>query len=1004
MEKEKKRREFESKYLDQHVRNIAKPLYARPRDVHESYDGFALSGVERSELRERRQGKSGVTRRASAALGAKGLNSKRKVTISDIKLLLSHTPHHGKPVDADTEKELPKFCFPESETELQSLWKKSSESDMFCFVLTKDTGARYYGFCMRILPLGPGNRHDFGARFPECLCLVSGHAHFELFAATLSLLAFGRWRNERALKAAVNSLNSPEPPRAGRIFNYFRHIFYRPAADERGKPPLARLLSSVTLEDLLRLVSAALCERRIIIVSRRMQVASECVHALASLLYPFTWQNIFLPVVPQHLIHVVMSPTPFIAGMRAIQLQMLRDEQLPLGELVLLNADTGDLSVEGEYSNPITPIGEPEVAKTGTLRFTRAKHGEFGCLRLRRELQGIYFQGKGLAAMMERGEGSSQLPEFFARSDIVKRGLQLADAIESRQKKGADSVASWDDHSVRVAFLSFFLRILTPIEKYIKPSTGRQRNKVELDVDAFASSQPDEFVTRLLLNMRDSLLLEHFAYSEAAATGKCTPRGGLKRSGISSQRDKKSSSGVTDIFGGAEENDEFDFGDDNANRDQLLLEAEKQRFWLKDYLCAKAAYHRSLSWTETKKCVNAVLAVSERRRRQAHRKEYEEDQLLEQSLDAQEEARQRQDNTLREIVEECLMLTSNSVIGAKRGESAVERKRSMLLHCRHATYSEVLHPALWRVLDDRLDDSSGAHWRHASKALNVIDFLLRRGSPRVVSDVLGRMHIITKLMLNHENTQVRKNAQKLYALCNVHQKLEWARHGTSEKEKSTPARRLNTLYGRSIFVADFNMFHRAIGRTFGNRIKPSQFRREEELLVDYEDEGEEEEKSDDTDDEKKNDNYKKYENGVEKDESMVSNEKKQMIRAAAAASSQRRSVAAKNGVEKEQYVSDTNTNESSDELTASSSEYESDSSIEEDNRKTDSRRFSQFVPETKLEAVRALGAKLAAKRAANNGSGTDLLDLDFDDNGKEQNNDAEKQSHQSRELDDILGL
>jgi hypothetical protein len=71
MEKEKKRREFEYRYLDEHVRNVAKPLSACPRNIDDSYEGFALSGVERSELRERRQGAVGITRRRSAAEGVK---------------------------------------------------------------------------------------------------------------------------------------------------------------------------------------------------------------------------------------------------------------------------------------------------------------------------------------------------------------------------------------------------------------------------------------------------------------------------------------------------------------------------------------------------------------------------------------------------------------------------------------------------------------------------------------------------------------------------------------------------------------------------------------------------------------------------------------------------------------------------------------------------------------------------------------------------------------------
>lgn len=55
MERDHRRREFESKYLADHVRNVPTPFSAIVRDVDSKYAGMALSGVERSQLREGRQ-------------------------------------------------------------------------------------------------------------------------------------------------------------------------------------------------------------------------------------------------------------------------------------------------------------------------------------------------------------------------------------------------------------------------------------------------------------------------------------------------------------------------------------------------------------------------------------------------------------------------------------------------------------------------------------------------------------------------------------------------------------------------------------------------------------------------------------------------------------------------------------------------------------------------------------------------------------------------------------
>jgi hypothetical protein len=52
-EKERARREFEGKYLDEFITNVDKPQSARRDDLPEQFNGLALSGIERSELRER---------------------------------------------------------------------------------------------------------------------------------------------------------------------------------------------------------------------------------------------------------------------------------------------------------------------------------------------------------------------------------------------------------------------------------------------------------------------------------------------------------------------------------------------------------------------------------------------------------------------------------------------------------------------------------------------------------------------------------------------------------------------------------------------------------------------------------------------------------------------------------------------------------------------------------------------------------------------------------------
>ena len=56
------------------------------------------------------------------------------------------------------------------------------------------------------------------------------------------------------------------------------------------------LLQLVTPENILSVFASLLIERRVIFVSERLSTLSNCVQACVALLYPFTWQHVYIPV------------------------------------------------------------------------------------------------------------------------------------------------------------------------------------------------------------------------------------------------------------------------------------------------------------------------------------------------------------------------------------------------------------------------------------------------------------------------------------------------------------------------------------------------------------------------------------------------------------------------------------------------------------------------------------------------------------------------------------
>lgn len=58
---------------------------------------------------------------------------------------------------------------------------------------------------------------------------------------------------------------------------------------------------------------------------------SKCCHAMVAVIYPFTWQHTYIPVLPPAMVDIVCSPTPFLIGLLTSSLPLLRE--LPLEEV-----------------------------------------------------------------------------------------------------------------------------------------------------------------------------------------------------------------------------------------------------------------------------------------------------------------------------------------------------------------------------------------------------------------------------------------------------------------------------------------------------------------------------------------------------------------------------------------------------------------------------------------------------------------------------------------------
>ncbi|POR38122.1 DENN domain-containing protein [Tolypocladium paradoxum] len=98
---------------------------------------------------------------------------------------------------------------------------------------------------------------------------------------------------------------------------------------------LYALFRCLSLENVVALFEYAMSESRIIFLSSHTGMLHLACHALASLLYPFKWASIFIPVLPARLISALEAPCPYIVGVE----RRYERIELPEDDYVLVDLD-----------------------------------------------------------------------------------------------------------------------------------------------------------------------------------------------------------------------------------------------------------------------------------------------------------------------------------------------------------------------------------------------------------------------------------------------------------------------------------------------------------------------------------------------------------------------------------------------------------------------------------------------------------------------------------------
>ncbi|XP_035382405.1 suppression of tumorigenicity 5 protein [Electrophorus electricus] len=235
-------------------------------------------------------------------------------------------------------KAIPQFCFPDAKD-----WSPVSEysSETFSFMLTGEDGGRRFGYCRRLLPCGKG------PRLPEVYCVISRLGCFDLFSKILDEVERRRGISAALVYPFMRGLMEAPFPAPGKTIKVKTFLpgtgnevieLCRPMDSRLEHVDFESLFSCLSVRQVVRVFASLLLERRVIFVADKLSTLSSCVHAVVALLYPFSWQHTFIPVLPSSMADMVCCPTPFLVGILSSTLPKLKD--LPVEEALMVDLGT----------------------------------------------------------------------------------------------------------------------------------------------------------------------------------------------------------------------------------------------------------------------------------------------------------------------------------------------------------------------------------------------------------------------------------------------------------------------------------------------------------------------------------------------------------------------------------------------------------------------------------------------------------------------------------------
>lgn len=267
--------------------------------------------------------------------------------------------------------------------------------------------------------------------------------------------------------------------------------------------PITPLLRYIGPSNMLRLLSALLCERRIILISNSITRLSMCVKAASAALATglLMWKHALIPVVPPHLISSLSANVPYLVGVLTPFAKRLRGLE-GLTDVLCVNIDRNELKTFN-MANPRITV--PDLLK----KMSRKSENVSAAEMLANDLDEIFQADQKLWQSDQKSGGNEKMKEVgmkeFATTDTqsserstsegsIKR-RSIIDRIMKKQESVQKRIMSLEEkrqYASSIDAAAYFGQMIRA--NFAKEMNESNSQDEETEVDAPKYSAPSKEV------------------------------------------------------------------------------------------------------------------------------------------------------------------------------------------------------------------------------------------------------------------------------------------------------------------------------------------------------------------------------------------------------------------------------------------------------------------------------------------------------------------------------